>query len=455
MQSLSRKSGKGLFHLNDVVMSTNYSLLFYLKKPKNYVSGSKPIYMRITVDGIPKEVSTGRECDPSKWNSKANRAKGTTEAVKTLNFYLDTLVSKISTIHTVMTAATEEITAESIKLRYQGKDIKRKQFLDVFKEHNKQMEALLGNGFKPNTLKGYKTSLLHICGYLEKEYRSQDIDTRKIDHAFVTGYEFFLRATMDCSAVSAAKYIKHLRKIIKICIAHRWITDDPFAFYKIKAKAKEKEFLTDAELRRIEEKLFKIPRLAHVRDIFVFCCYTGLSYADVKKLKWTDIAEGVDGKLWIFTNREKTETSSNIPLLPKALEIIERYRDYPPCVSKDMVLPVLSNQKMNSYLKEIADLCEITKELTFHKSRHTFATSVTLANSVPIETVSKMLGHTDIKTTQHYAKLLDNRVAVDMERLKRKIEDKVLPTAYAKITELCTPQALTFIKTDHGGRNIA
>ncbi|WP_254667703.1 site-specific integrase, partial [Sphingobacterium sp. HMSC13C05] len=126
------------------------------------------------------------------------------------------------------------------------------------------------------------------------------IDTRKIDHAFVTGYEFFLRATIGCSAVSAAKYMKHLRKIIKVCIAHRWITDDPFAFYKIKVKAKEKEFLTDAELRRIEEKNFKIPRLAHVRDIFVFCCYTGLSYADVKKLKWIDISEGVDGKLWIF-----------------------------------------------------------------------------------------------------------------------------------------------------------
>ncbi|WP_294185573.1 site-specific integrase [uncultured Sphingobacterium sp.] len=309
-------------------MSTNYSLLFYLKKPKNYVNGPKPIYMRITVDGIPKEVSTGRECDPSKWNSKANRMKGTTEAIKALNFYLDTLVSKVNTIHTAMMAAAEEITAESIKLKYQGKDIKRKQFLDAFREHNIQMEALLGNGFKPNTLKGYKTSLLHICGYLEKEYRSKDIDTRKIDHAFVTRYEFFLRATMGCSAVSAAKYMKHLRKIIKICIAHRWITDDPFAFYKIKAKAKEKEFLTDAELRRIEEKEFKIPRLAHVRDIFVFCCYTGLSYADVKKLKWTDIAEGVDGKLWIFTSREKTETSSNIPLLPKALEIIERYRHY-------------------------------------------------------------------------------------------------------------------------------
>ncbi|MGF7028264.1 site-specific integrase [Sphingobacterium sp. HSC-15S19] len=430
-------------------MSTNYSLLFYLKKPQNYVSGPRPIYMRITVEGIPKEVSTGRECDPSRWNSKANRMKGTIEAVKTLNSYLDTLVSKVSAIHTAMTAAAEEITAESIKLRYQGKDIKRKQFLDVFREHNMQMETLLGNGFKPNTLKGYKTSLSHIEGYLEKEFRLADIDTRKIDHAFVTGYEFFLRAAMGCSAVSAAKYMKHLRKIIKICIAHRWITDDPFTFYKIKAKAKEKEFLTDAELRRIEGKLFKIPRLAHVRDIFVFCCYTGLSYADVKKLKWADIAEGVDGKLWIFTSREKTETSSNIPLLPKALEIIEKYRDYPPCVAKDIVLPVLSNQKMNSYLKEIADLCEISKELTFHKSRHTFATSVTLANSVPIETVSKMLGHTDIKTTQHYAKLLDNRVAVDMEKLERKIENKIEQFKKARIADLCTPQAFVFLRTDH------
>ncbi len=161
-------------------MSTNYSLLFYLKKPKNYVSGPKSIYMRITVDGIPKEVSTGRECDPSKWNSKANRMKGTKEAVKTMNSYLDTLVSKVNTIHTAMTAAAEEITAESIKLRYQGKYIKRKQFLDVFREHNMHMEALLGNGFKPNTLKGYKTSLSHIEGYLEKEFRLGDWQTQLV-----------------------------------------------------------------------------------------------------------------------------------------------------------------------------------------------------------------------------------------------------------------------------------
>lgn len=156
----------------------------------------------------------------------------------------------------------------------------------------------------------------------------------------------------------------------------------------------------------------------------MFSCYTGLSYADAKKLTVNDIAKGVDGKLWILTNREKTNTTSNIPLLPKALAILEKYRSYPPCEAKGLVLPVLSNQKMNSYLKEIADLCGIAKELTFHMSRHTFATTVTLSNNVPIETVSKMLGHTDLKTTQHYAKLLDTRVASDMNRLEETLVNK-------------------------------
>lgn len=225
-------------------MSTNYSLLFYLKKPKNYVSGAKPIYMRITVDGIPKEVSTGKDCDPSKWNSRGNRAKGTTENVKTLNSYLDTIEHKIADIHLQMTKSGEDITSESIKLKYLGKDIQRKTLMDVFREHNEQMKALLGNGFKPNTLKGYNSSLSHIGLYLHDSYGIADIEARKIDHAFVVGYEFFLRSFKGCSEVSAAKYMKHFRKIVKICIAHRWITEDPFAFYKNTAKARPKEYLT-------------------------------------------------------------------------------------------------------------------------------------------------------------------------------------------------------------------
>ncbi|WP_262250101.1 site-specific integrase [Parapedobacter soli] len=254
-----------------------------------------------------------------------------------------------------------------------------------------------------------------------KRYGEMDIDIQCIDHAFIEGYEFFLRTEKSCTPISAAKYMKHFRKIVKLCLAHRWITADPFVFYKNTAKPKEKVFLTQDELDRIMAKQYVTPRLAHVRDIFIFSCYTGLSYADVKKLRSSVIAKGVDGKLWILSSREKTETITNIPLLPQAKEIIDRYAGYPPCASKDLALPVLSNQKMNSYPKEIADLSGITKTLTFHMARHTFATTITLSNDVPIETVSKMLGHTNIKTTQHYAELLDTRIANDMQTLQRKL----------------------------------
>lgn len=403
-------------------MSTNYSLLFYLKKPKSYVNGPKPIYLRITVDGIPKEVSSGKECEPSRWNSKANRAKGTNEESKFLNSYLDTVEHKLADIHLQLTKDATEITSELLKLKFLGKDINRRYLIQEFEDHNKKMEALIGKGVKPNTLKGYKTTTNHIAAYIDKDYNIKDIDITKIDHAFIVGLEFFLRSDKSCSAVTTAKYMKHLRKIINLSLAHRWIKENPFILYKTKVKAKEKEFLTKDELERIERKDFKIPRLIHVRDIFVFCCYTGLSYIDVKQLLTSDIAKGVDAKLWILTSREKTEINSHIPLLPNALKIIESYSDYPPSVAKGLALPVLSNQKMNSYLKEIADLCEITKELTFHKARHTFATTVTLSNNVPIETVSKMLGHTNIKTTQHYAKLLDTRVGFDMDVLQQKLQ---------------------------------
>ncbi|WP_134090970.1 site-specific integrase [Olivibacter sp. XZL3] len=402
-------------------MGTNYSLLFYLRKPKNYVKGPVPVYMRITVDGIPKEISTGRSCDPSRWKAKANRASGTKEESRTLNSHLDALVRKMENSHTLLIKDGVAVTAEQLKMHFLGKGIKQHFLMEIFLDHNTKMEALLGKGFKSNTLKGYNTSVLHLNSYLLKYYRDTDIDIQKIDHAFITDYEFFLRSEKGCSPVSVAKYMKHLRKIVNLCLAHRWITENPFVLYKNTAKAKEKEFLTQDELDRVMQKKFSIPRLAHVRDIFVFCCYTGLSYADVKKLRISDIARGTHGRLWILTSREKTETTSNIPLLPQALEILRRYADYPPCVAKGLALPVLSNQKMNSYLKEIADLCGITKKLTFHIARHTFATTVTLSNDVPIETVSKMLGHTNIKTTQHYAKLLDTKVSNDMDRLQRKI----------------------------------
>lgn len=403
-------------------MSQNYSLHFFLKKPKNYIDGPKFIYMRITVNNsVTKEASVGRMCEPKDWISSANRAKGTSESARTLNSYLDAIQRKVEQVHTNLKKMDMQITAQTIMNIYSGKEEKPKFLMQIFADHNRKMAASIGKGFKANTLKGYKSSVIHLTTYLEKDYKINDIDIRKIDHAFITGYEFYLRTEKEISDVSVAKYMKHFRKIVNLCLAHRWIECNPFVFYKNKAKARDKEFLSKEELTRINTKEFGIDRLDRVKDIFLFSCYTGLSYSDVKKLMRSEIKKGNDGKLWIFTNREKNEIASNIPLLAIPKKIMDKYEGHAECRVKGMALPVLSNQKMNSYLKEIADQCGITKTLTFHIARHTFATTITLSNDVPIETVSKMLGHKDLKTTQHYAKVIDEKVGRDMSELDKKL----------------------------------
>ena len=401
-------------------MKSNFHLLFYLRKQKNYKGGPMAIYMRITVNGKRADMSAGRECDPEKWNSRAGRAIGTKEEIKSLNNYLDSLQTKVRNAHQVLIDSNQLITTESLQNQFLGKTEKSRYLMQLFKEHNAKVKALIGNGFEANTLKGYNTSVKHLTGFLQKEYSKSDIEISLLNHAFITGFEFYLKTVCKCSGVSAAKYIKHLKKIVNHCIANSWLKQYPFINYKSTAKAKERTYLTQQELDKVAGKKLSVERLAQVRDIFIFCCYTGLSYADVQKLKRSEIGVGVDGEKWVFTNRQKTDTSSRIPLLPVTLKILDRYKDHPQCENKGLVLPVLSNQKMNAYLKEIADSCKISKHVTFHLARHTFATTVTLSNGVPIETVSKMLGHTNIKTTQHYAKTLDVKVSQDMAALKKK-----------------------------------
>lgn len=401
-------------------MRGNYNLLFYLRKQKSYKAGPIAIYMRITVSGKRAEMSTGRTIDPERWNGRSGRCIGTKEDARTLNAYLDSLQNKVSAAHQVLMNADKAITAESLQEQFLGKVKKSRYLMELFAEHNQKIEALIGNGFEPNTLKGYKTSERHLKGFLQSQYGKSDIEIGQLDYSFISGFEFYLKTECRCSGVSAAKYIKHLKKIVNHCLANRWLDANPFISYRSTAKAKERVFLTQDELEKMTAKKIDIDRIAQVRDVFVFCCYTGLSYADVKKLQRHEVAKGVDGDLWIFTERKKTDTASRIPLLPTAAAILERYGDHPVCVNKGLLLPVLTNQKMNSYLKEIADICGISKTLTFHIARHTFATTVTLSNGVPIESVSKMLGHTNIKTTQHYAKILDIKVSQDMALLKQK-----------------------------------
>lgn len=268
----------------------------------------------------------------------------------------------------------------------------------------------------------YETSLKHTKDFILWKYNITDINIEKIDHSFITEYEFYLRSERKCANNTAVKYIKNFHKIINQCLANGWLNKDPFANYKAKVKEVVRDFLSEAEIEQMTNKEFVSERLELVRDIFVFSCSTGLAYIDVKQLTLDNISLGIDGDKWIFKNRQKTDTASKIPLLPMAQEIIDKYADDPVCKNEKRLLPILSNQKMNAYLKEIADVCEIKKELTFHIARHTFATTVTLSNGVPLETVSKMLGHTSLKTTQHYAKILDKKISEDMMILKSKFK---------------------------------
>lgn len=402
-------------------MQSNLSFLFYLKKPKGYISGPVPIYLRLTVNGQRAEMSTSKECLPERWNAAAGLAKGTTEDIKSLNAHLSILQGKIHQYHNQMLSTGEIITAETIKNKIAGKSERARNLVKIFEDHNKKIEALLNDEFAPGTLERYKTSLKHTVDFLQWKYNISDIDIKKIDHAFITEYEFYLRSVRKCNNNTAVKYIKNFGKIIRLCIANGWLDKSPFVNYKSKVKEVERAFLVEDEIQTILNKVFATERLNQVKDIFLFSCFTGLAYIDVKKLTKNNITIGIDGEKWIYTNRQKTDTRSNIPLLPMAEEIIAKYKEHPQCLNEGKLLPVLSNQKMNSYLKEMADVCGINKELTFHIARHTFATTVKLTNGVPIESVSKMLGHKNLRTTQHYAKILDRKVSEDMKILKQKL----------------------------------
>jgi len=403
-------------------MNKTFNLLFFIKKNKIRTNGTAPIYLRITIEGKIADIAAKRYIDPQKWDIKAHKAVGNTQEIKTLNLYLKTLEQKVYDYHYEMLKEENDVTAIGLKSKLLGTDREKRMLIPIFQEHNNKVEALVGQDFAPGTLERYKTSLKHTQEFLNWKYKISDIDITKIDHAFIMDYDFWLRSERKCANNTAIKYIKNFKKIMRLCMANGWLSKDPFLGYKAKLKVVERPYLTKEEIQAIYDKEFASERLSQVRDIFLFSCYTGFAYVDVKKLSKSHINVGIDGDKWIFTNRQKTNTSTRVPLLPLAQELILKYEEHPECVNLNVLFPVLSNQKMNSYLKEIANVCGINKELTFHIARHTFATTVTLSNGVPIESVSKMLGHTNIKTTQHYAKILDKKVSDDMSILRRKLQ---------------------------------
>ena len=378
------------------------------------------VCMRITASGERKEIGTKHYCEPDRWNKHAQRAKGTNEKSKTLNAQLDLLERNVHEARLKLQEANKPVTADSILKVLTGQDEKPQMLLEIFKRHNDQLAALESTEYTAATVKRYTTALGHTREFIRWKYGQSDIEIKSLSFDFVSDMEFWFKSVRKCNHNSTIKYISNLRKIVTYCLKSGWIPKDPFFGFKMAKKEVVREYLSEDELHVMANKHFAIDRLGQVRDIFLFCCYTGLAFIDVFQLTRDHIKKGVDGNQWIFTCRQKTETPTRIPLLPPAQVILDKYKDHPKCVNRNTVLPVLSNQKMNSYLKEIADACGITKTLTFHIARHTFATTVTLNNDVPIESVSKMLGHKSIRITQHYAKIIDKKVSADMQSLSRK-----------------------------------
>ena len=359
--------------------------------------------------------------DQSKWVKSAGIARGTTDEVKSLNNLINSVKGKLNAHYTALVAQKKEVTAEDVRNAYFGITRKGKMLVEVFEYHNKQMIGLIGKDFAPGTYKRYYAALTHIKDFLKFRYKLQDIELKDVNLQFITDLEYYLKDTKNLAHNTAIKYITNFKKIIRTSLGNGWIEKDPFINYKIQLKEVQREYLTEAEIQRIIDKTFTSSRIEQIRDIFIFCCYTGLAYADVKKISKEHIIKGIDGEQWIKINRTKTDTRSSIPLLPIPLAIMEKYSTHPKCIAQNRLFPVCTNQKINEYLKEIGSVCSIDKTITFHIARHSFATTITLTNNVPIESVSKMLGHKSIRTTQHYAKVVDRKISEDMLRLKEKM----------------------------------
>jgi integrase len=404
-------------------VNNTFGVIFYLRKYKATNDGNTPIYARITVNGSRIDLSVKRSIEPGNWNANKGMAKGSREEIVRLNNYLEQYRSGIVESYQTLLLQKKLITAELVKNKFIGEDQADFTLCKLMDYHNTEQTQVL----EPGTMKNYYTTQKYIKEFLKERFKTSDKYLSELTYKFITDFEYYLRNRKPEKGQKALqtngvmKRIERFCKMVNLAVRLEWIERNPFHAYQLKFEKVERDYLTKEELARIEEKQFHIVRLQVVKDLFVFSCYTGLAYIDVFNLTPANLIEK-SGKLWIMTNRQKTNEPVRVPLLPKALAIVEKYKGHPQALAEGKVLPTLSNQKLNSYLKEIADMCDITKPLTFHIARHTFATTVTLTNGVPIETVSKLLGHSKLSTTQIYAKVVESKISDDMALLSQRLQ---------------------------------
>jgi site-specific recombinase XerD len=400
-----------------------FSIMFFIKRTKLLRNREAPIYLRITVNGERTETAIKKSIKPDNWNEQKEMAENKDVSGDDINQTLNQIRYQIYQHQRDLIDRNKPVTALSLKNAYLNiNEEENRMILQVYQEHNENMKSLINKGISGGTYERHVTSRKHLERFIQDTYHKKDYPLRDIDHSFIVQYETFLRTKRNCCNNTTVKYIRNFGKIIKYALNNDWIRVNPFRNIKYRLVEVDKPFLNQAELDSVINKHFPIQRTAQVRDVFVFCCFTGLAFVDVKSLCLKDIEDGVDGNLWIKKQRHKSKQWAHVPLLPIAKEILDRYKSNPDCIRKGVLLPVLSNQKMNAYLKEVADLCGITKNLTTHCARHTFATTVTLANHISMESVSKMLGHSSLAMTKRYARILDSTIGQEMNQLADKLQ---------------------------------
>lgn len=405
--------------------SNTFSILF-LVYPKKISGNQVLIFARITVNNKRALISLKRRIPLDLWDSAKKRARGTSAEAKQINQYLDLVHSNLFQCYQDLLFKRKLITAKLIKAAYLGEDETSKTLQNLLDYHSRKIESTLASG----TIRNFGITEGYVQKFLKKDRKTSDVYLKDLDYKFLCDFEYFLSTYYPkghpraMSHNTVMKHIQRLRKVIRLAFNMEWIDKDPFRRWKTTFEKKEREFLSANELSNLETYEFPLDRLDRVRDLFVFSCYTGISYVDVMQLTLNNISMGIDGNNWIYTKRQKTKTPIKVPLLDPALGLIKKYSNHPMAVIPGTLFPVITNEKLNVYLKEVAMLCGIKKNLTYHMARHTFATTVTLSNGVPIETVSKLLGHTKIATTQIYARVLERKVSDDMETLRKVLKLK-------------------------------
>ncbi|MDR0873142.1 MAG: site-specific integrase [Prevotellaceae bacterium] len=399
-------------------MRSTFKVLFFLKRDKEKANGNVPLFCRITVDGKEARFGMKKDINPKFWDVKVGKAIGRTSEATEINALLDNTKSAIIKVYRDLQEKDNSVSAEKIKNVFLGIDSKRQNLLELFDEHNREKKLLVGISIAKSTYNKYRITRDHLAAYIKDWHRLSDIPLKEINHKFVCDFETYLLTERHSEENTIAKYMQMFKHIVGIAIKYRWICDNPFSGYKIHLKKSDRGYLTQDEIEILMKQKFTATKLERARDVFVFCCFTGLSYIDVKRLTADNIKTSFDGGLWIMGKRRKTDVGYNVPLLDIPKAILEKYNSALP---DERSLPVTTNQKSNVYLKEIGEICGLKKKLTFHLSRHTFAT-LTLSKGVSIESVSKMLGHTNIQTTQIYAKITNEKISNDMALFADKVK---------------------------------